>query len=379
MKTLSTVLSLVLLCTLALPAMAQQDSVPAPAPLPEELKDYYWSLRTENRYWLTSLLIGISLSPRIILKYGLFSPYDEFQWLKFAIEHDAGLLNTTTSEMAADYLRENVLDPIMRYRAVKMMNGHVVTEEEIKAKYSNLNLTKEKMDRLVLAELLFLYVREYVYFPQSAEIAPNNERYVESLSRSPLPSNPSLIPFYASMGLPQVLSFPAEAMSMQQGICWQQAIALATLYKMTGYDFALYLVPAAPFNPFSCILPIPFCLLFPMWVLGAYHGIVMLKDEWGLDAPHMTLEQDSMGNPLGGEYLMLDPMYDYKRAMAQSQGLPALAGMVQSQSVETLEEMDALPGVYGFLEPSPYVTQMMPMHTISNIRPVINTKFIGKV
>jgi hypothetical protein len=239
-----------------------------------------------------------------------------------------------------------------------------VTEEEIKAKYSNLNLTKEKMDRLVLAELLFLYVREYVYFPPGK--APGNDRYAEYAERSRLP-------VMANMGLPYVLEFPTEAVSTQQAICWQQATALATLYKMTGYDFALYLVPAAPFNPLSCILPIPFCLLFPMWVLGGYHGIVLLKDEWGLDAPHMTLEQDSMGNPLGGEYLMLDPMYDYIRATTQFGGLTA------NSNVETLEQMDALPGVYGFLEPSPYVTQMMPMHTISNILPFISTKFIGKV
>jgi hypothetical protein len=360
-----------------LPANAQE-AVPAPAPLPKELEDYYWSLRTENNYWLTSILIGISLNPGRILRHGLFSPYDEFQWLKFAIEHDAGLLGTETSKMAGEYLEENVIEPIKKDKAIKMMNGHIVTGEEIKSKYAYLNLNEEEMDRLVLAELLFLYVREYVYFPPGK--APGNNRYEESVSRSILPANEQLISFYAGMGLPQVLSFPAEAISMQQGICWQQATALAALYKMTGYDFALYLVPAAPFNPISAICPIPGCLLFPIWVLGGYHGIVMLKDEWGLDAPHMSLEEDSMGNELGGEYLMLDPMYDYIRARGQAQGaLGALAGTAQNLNVETLEEMDALPGVYGFLEPSPYLTQMMMMHTIVNIRPLINTKFVGKV
>jgi len=356
-----------------LPANAQE-AVPAPGPLPEELEDYYWSLREENNYWLTSIMIGISLNPSIILHYGLFSPYDEFQWLKFAIEHDAGLLGTETSKMAAEYLEENVIEPIKKYKAVKMMNGHIVTEDEIKSKYTYLNLSEEEMDRLVLAELLFLYVREYVYFPQDPAIAQNNERYIESIKRSPLPDNPQLISFYAAMGLPQVLSFPAETISMQQGICWQQTIALAVLYKMTGYDFALYLVPAAPFNPLVCLW-----VLQPPWILGGYHGIVLLKDEWGLEAPHMSLEKDSMGNELGGEYLMVDPMYDYERSMAQAQTYGALAGMAQSQSAETLEEMDALSGVYGFLEPSPYLTQMMMMHTIVDILPLINTKFIGKM
>ena len=357
-----------LLCAPMLLPVNAQEFVPAPAPLPQELRDYYWSLRTENNYWATSLLAGISLSPSIIMKYGLFSPYDEFQWLKFAIDHDAGLLDTETSEMAADYLRENVIDPIMKYKAVKMQNGHIVTEDEIKAKYANMNLTEEKMDRLVLAELLFLYVRDYVYFPPGK--APDNDRYAEYAAGSRLP-------VMAAMGLPYVLEFPTEAVSTQQAICWQQATALATLYKMTGYDFALYLVPAAPFNPLTLI---PCCWLLGMfpYPLGAYHGVVMLKDEWGLDAPHMTLEKDSMGNPLGGEYLMLDPMYDYIRA---TQGTPmaSLAGAGQNQNVETLEQMDALTGVYGFLEPSPYVTQMMIWHTIIDILPLINTKFVGKV
>jgi len=353
-------IALLLCAPMLLSADAQeQEFVPAPAPLPEELRDYYWSLRTENNYWATSLLAGISLSPSIILKYGLFSPYDEFQWLKFAIEHDAGLLGTKTSKMAAGYLRENVLDPIMEHKAITMMNGHIVTEDEIKAKYSNLNLSEEKMDRLVLAELLFLYVREYVYFPPGK--APDNNRYTEYAAGSRLP-------VMAAMGLPYVLEFPTEAVSTQQAICWQQATALATLYKMTGYDFALYLVPAAPFNPLVCMW-----IVSPPYPLGAYHGIVMLKDEWGLDAPHMTLEKDSMGNPLGGEYLMLDPMYDYIRATTQFGGLTA------NTNVETLEQMDALSGVYGFLEPSPYVTQMMIMHTIIDILPLINTKFVGKV
>lgn len=353
-----------LLCAPMLLPVNAQEFVPAPGPLPQELRDYYWSLRTENNYWATSILMGISMSPSIILKYGLFSPYDEFQWLKFAIDHDAGLLNTTTSEMAADYLRENVIDPVMKYKAVRMQNGHVVTADEIKAKYANMNLTEEKMDRLVLAELLFLYVRDYVYFPPGK--APGNDRYTEYAAGSRLP-------MMAAMGLPYVLEFPTEAVSTQQAICWQQATALATLYKMTGYDFALYLVPAAPCNPIACLW-----IMQPPYPLGGYHGIVMLKDEWGLKAPHMTLEKDSMGNPLGGEYLMLDPMYDYTRA-TKGNPMASLAGALQNQNVETLEQMDALPGVYGFLEPSPYVTQMMMMHTISNIRPIVMTKFVGKV
>lgn len=340
-----------LLCTpLLLPAEAQrQEFVPAPAPLPKELVDYYWSLRYENNYWATSLLLGISLDPGVIFRHGLFSPYGEFQWLKFAIEHDAGLLDTETSKMAADYLRENVLDPIMEHKAIKMQNGHIVTEEEIKAKYSDLNLSEEEMDRLVLAELLYLYVREYVYWDGNRAI--NNERYLESLSRLPIDIDPNLTPMCASNGLPQVLSFPAETISMQQGICWQQGATLAALYKMTGFDTALYLVPA---------MYIPF---------GGFHAVPLLKDEWGFDAPKMVLEQDSMGNPLGGEYLMLDPMYGLDFATARG----------ESATDETLEGVDSLNLVCGFLEPSPYTTGMMPIHNITNRIPLVTSKFVGKV
>jgi len=40
---------------------------------------------------------------------------------------------------------------------------------------------------------------------------------------------------------------------------------------------------------------------------------------------------------------------------------------------------NALNFVYSFLEPSPYITTMMPMQTMIDILPLINTKFVGKV
>ena len=77
---------------------------------------------------------------------------------------------------------------------------------------------------------------------------------------------------------------------------------------------------------------------------------------------------------------MLDPMYDYMRAQEQAQGLiGVLAGMMRNQCINSLEEMDALQLVYGFLEPSPYMTQMMPMITMMDLIPFVKAKFIGKL
>ena len=366
MKWFVVAISAALLCTLALPA-GSREPVQSPEPLPDELEDYYWNLRRENKYWFTSIIIG--LPPKdmgwiVRNRIAMFSPYREFQWLKFAIEHDAGELDTETSKLAGEYLRENVIDPIMTYKAVKMQNGHIATAEEIESKYFSLNLSREELDRLVLAELLFLYVREYVYFPPNK--APGNNRYEESVSRSPLPAKEQIISFYASIGLPQVNSFPAETISMQQGICWQQAIALATLYKIEGYDLALYLIPASP--------------TLPPYPIGGYHGVVLLRDEWGVNATHIELKTDSMGGELEGTYLMLDPMYDYMRAQEQAQSLMgALAGMKRNQSINSLEEMDALQAVCGFLEQSPYMTQIMPMITMMDLIPFVKAKFIGKL
>jgi hypothetical protein len=133
---------------------------------------------------------------------------------------------------------------------------------------------------------------------------------------------------------------------MQKGICWNQNIALATLYEMMGYDVALYLVPASPMPPYPT---------------GAYHAVILLKDEgWGIG--DWESARDSMGNDIPGRYIVLDPMYDasFMEGKPPSEALGSMG----------LE----------FGQPSPYLTAPLGIFSkIFNYIPGIQAIFIGKI
>ncbi|BDC36275.1 MAG: hypothetical protein EF806_02045 [Candidatus Methanoliparum thermophilum] len=306
--------------------------VPPPNPLPKELNDYYWDLREENNSWISSVYCGcppIDNLGYVIKNFAIFSPYKEFEWLKFAIYHDSGSYNTETSKMAQQYLMHNVIDPILKYKALKLEDGSILTYEDIIDKHKDKNLDKESLDRLVTAEMLYYYCRDYIYFPNPGE---NPEDQM------------------AAMALPHVLASPCETISMQKGICWNQGIALATLYKMMGYDVALYLMPASPLPPYP---------------IGGYHAVVLLKDEgWGIGT--MQLEEDYLGNDISGTYIQLDPMYDLSYIM---NGSPEV---IESRK-ETIGELGL-----EFGDPSPYLEQPLLLFSqLFDYIPGIQTMFIG--
>ncbi|VUT24234.1 MAG: hypothetical protein MASP_00409 [Candidatus Methanolliviera sp. GoM_asphalt] len=317
---------LIVLMLLSMPVASQERVVPPPDPLPAELNDYYWDLRVDNRYWWDSVLCGcppLNNLGYVIKSRSFFSPYREFEWLKFAILHDAGKSGTEDSRMAKEYLRNEVINPILEYRALKLEDGSILAYDDIAKKYANKNLDRESLDRLVTAELLYYYSRDYIVFPN-----PNK--------------NPD--DKMASMALPHVLAFPCETVSMQKGICWNQNIALAALYEMMGYDVALYLVPAAPY-----------------YFTGGYHAVILLKDEgWGIG--DWKLERDNMGNDISGRYIVLDPMYDasFMEGKPPSEALGSMG----------LE----------FDQPSPYTTGPLGiLSKIFNYIPGIQAIFIGKI
>ena len=319
---------LIVFMLLAMPVAAQQRVVPPPDPIPAELNDYYWNLRVDNRYWWDSVLCGcppLNNLGYMIKSRSFFSPYKEFEWLKFAILHDAGKSGTEDSKMAGEYLSTEVINPILKYRALRLEDGSVLTYNDIAKKYASKNLDRESLDRLVTAELLYYYSRDYIVFPN-----PNK--------------NPD--DMMASMALPHVLAFPCETVSMQKGICWNQNIALATLYEMMGYDVALYLVPASPMPPYPT---------------GAYHAVILLKDEgWGIG--DWESARDSMGNDIPGRYIVLDPMYDasFMEGKPPSEALGSMG----------LE----------FGQPSPYLTAPLGIFSkIFNYIPGIQAIFIGKI
>ncbi len=368
--------ALVIIAQIAL--VQAQQVVPQPGPLPRELEEYYWDLRIANNYWCTSVMCGCPPTNNlgyILRSRSIFSPYKEFEWLKFSINHDAGKFDTPSSQLAKKYLMDNVINPILRYKAIQLQTGDVITAEDLEVKYARLNLDREKLDRLVIAELLFLYVREYVYFPP---VDIENKRYEESyVYASPYCNNLANSMsmggagggkqmLLAMGGFPHVIPFPAEEISMQLGICWQQTTALAALYEIMDYDLAMYLVPAAPCcSPMQCFMGHP---------AGEYHAILLLRDEgWGIAT--FQPGKDALGNRLDGEYLMLDPMYDWTRASSQQ------LAMMQMQMSGTPQggDLDALPGVYGFLEPSPYTSTMMPLMICMDCIPCVQARFIGKI
>ena len=317
---------LIVFMLLAMPVAAQQRVVPPPDPLPAELNDYYWNLRSDNRYWWDSVLCGcppLNNLGYVIKSRSFFSPYKEFEWLKFSIFHDAGKSGTEDSKMAGEYLRNEVINPILKYKALKLEDGSILVYDDIARKYASKNLDRESLDRLVTAELLYYYSRDYIVFPN-----PNK--------------NPD--DKWAALAIPHVLAFPCETVSMQKGICWNQNIALAALYEMMGYDVALYLVPAAPYH-----------------FMGGYHAVILLKDEgWGIG--DREYDRDSLGNDIHERYIVLDPMYDasFMEGKPPSEALGSMG----------LE----------FGQPSPYLTA--PLGTLSeicNYIPFIQTIFIGKI
>ena len=337
MKRYTSLISILLVSVFILSAVPVQGItvVPPPKPLPEELNEYYWSLREANNSWISSVYCGcppIDNLGYVIRNLAIFSPYKEFEWLKFAIYHDSGSYNTDTSRMAEEYLKDNVIDPILKYKALKLEDGSILTYYDIAAKHKDKDLDEESLDRLVTAEMLYYYCRDYIHFPN-----PN--------------ANPD--DQMASMALPHVLAFPCETVSMQKGICWNQGIALATLYKMMGYDVALYLMPASPLPPYP---------------IGGYHAVVLLKDEgWGIGT--MQLEKDNLGNDISGTYIQLDPMYDLSYIMNSTN--PAA---IESRK-ETIGELGL-----EFGQPSPYLEQPLVLFSqLCNYVPGIQTMFIGDI
>ena len=244
-----------------------------PPPLPEELNDYYWSTREPVLFNLIPIKLALSfaISP---------NPTKQLDFLMEAIYHDSGTLDTPTSAMAAEYLRENVVDPLLEQGSLELYDGTIWDISAVRKQYGDME--PEKLQRLLDATLLYYYARDYVLFA-----TPSGEGGIGGI--------------LGSMSLPYILAYPCESVVTGRGICWNQGITLATLYRLAGFEVALYLTPAAPFpNPMSCFIFDP---------IGFYHAMPLLKDEgWGIG--RWSFPADSMGNPMEGDWILQDPMYD---------------------------------------------------------------------
>jgi hypothetical protein len=232
--------------------------------------------------------------------------------------------------MAAEYLKENVVDPLLEEGSLELYDGTIWDISAIREQYGDME--PERLHRLLNATLLYYYVRDYVLFA-----TPTGEGGIEGV--------------LGSVSLPYILEYPCESIATKRAICWNQGITLATLYRLAGFDVALYLTPAAPFpSPMSCFIFDPF---------GFYHAMPLLKDEgWGIG--RWSFPTDSMDNPMEGDWILQDPMYD----PAYFSGNP-LAGM----ALHPLE----------FDEDSPYVVQpgIGTVAQICGMIPFFQYKFIG--
>jgi hypothetical protein len=225
---------------------------PKPSSLPSELLDYYKSQKEGILRSVTSQLGG---------------PRDIFPQERKIILHDIGGENSRTSEIAKQYLLENVIGPLQEEKEVGLQDGRT--------------LWFEKLDRLSQAQLLYYYVRDHIFFPEEAK---------GGLSKIPLIGK---IPMSA---VTSAAAYPCEVVARQEGECMGKTMTLAALLKLCGYDVALGFFPAFVLRGGIAFIP---------GGTIVYHNYVFLRDEgWGIGK--WELEKDFQGKKMEGDWILLD-------------------------------------------------------------------------
>jgi hypothetical protein len=231
--------------------------------LPPELSDYYQTERNAH-----------------FLKWGFYElagrPQDVFSVEKNMILHDIGRGGESTSKMAEEYLLHNVIQPLREKRLLHLQDGKVIRFDDL--------------SRLAQAQLIYYFVRDYILYPHPEDFQ-GLERELKSL------------PYVgaALAGLPFVFKYPCETIASQHGVCIDQAATLAALLKLCKYDVAL-----------GFFAPLGKELDDHLFFLG-YHNYVLLKDEgWGVGK--WGLMEDGLGNPMGGKWVILDPIHSPRHA-----------------------------------------------------------------
>jgi len=258
MKRAASLLLIAVLLAIPSTAAAQENGWEI-KPLPAELSYYYQEQRAGSfDHSLRHFILG--------------TPEECFYYHEKAILHDIGVENTPTSTIARDYLMENVILPLQERKWVTLQDGSVIWFEEL--------------DRLALAQLIYYFSRDHILFygeelEGGEELPPIEDKGDASISVKQL--------------LP--IRFPCEMLATRQTLC-DQAVLLAALLKLAGYEVALGFFPQGmPIPPQA-----PKSMLY--WP-GVYHNYVFLKDEgWGIG--HWKLDQDTLGNKMGGDWILLD-------------------------------------------------------------------------
>jgi len=258
-RIVSVLLGLVLLL---MPSLAQASEWNI-TPLSPELSDYYQGERSAHS-----------------LKWGFYGfaggPQDIFSVEKNMILHDIGRRNESTSELAKEYLLGNVIQPLREAKSLRLQDGKVIQFDEL--------------SRLAQAQLIYYFVRDYILYPHPEEFK-GLERTLKSLPYVGV----------ALRSLPFVFKYPCETVSSHHGLCNDQAMTLAALLKLCGYDVAI-----------GFFIPMGRELNGRLIFLG-YHNYVLLKDEgWGVG--RWELGEDGSGNVMSGKWIILDPIHSPRHA-----------------------------------------------------------------
>jgi hypothetical protein len=249
------------LVLLPMPSLAQTSEWDI-TPLPPELSDYYQRERNMHR-------------PEWIF-YELGRPEDIFSGERNMVLHDIGEGNESTSKLAKEYLLSNVIQPLRERKSLHLQDGKVIQFDEL--------------SRLTQAQLMYYFVRDYILYPHPEEFS-GVERTLKSLPYVGV----------ALSGLPSVLKYPCETVSSCHGLCNDQAMLLAALLRLCGYDVALGFFASMGRE------------LDGRVIFLSYHNYVLLKDEgWGVG--RWELRGDGLGNPMIGKWIILDPICSPRHA-----------------------------------------------------------------
>jgi len=249
---------------LLLPALSAE-------PLPEALEETYTKFR---EFSAREMEVDTSNISQIDLN--AYSLDWIFTTMRDMTYHDSGLGKgmfagvdvSRSTQIAADYLRRNVLGPL---------------------KSTDPN---ESEDRDELLKLLFYYVRDDIRMAGPEDI-PEEERLL---------ANAPGVGGTLYISKVRILQFPTETAALgMASVCYDKCMLLGALLKLSGYEVAYGYYPAAVLN------------LGPIKrEFGGYHSYVLVKSDRG----DWIIERgtDMNGNPMEGRWMVLDTLYSPSHA-----------------------------------------------------------------
>ena len=261
------IITVILLATAFGPLAWAEDDVQ----LPEALKEEYAAIRTVPKVlsWLSTFLLALPPADYPVF----YTPAKQYKLMNEMINHDL-------EGDARQFLIDEVINPLKETKKIELQDGRIVD-------FSG----NEKLTDRQIAELLYYYVRDHVYFPHVDE-APT---IVKAFGVIPLMGG-FIARLYAIF--PRIETFPCETVELGYGECMGKTMLLATLLKIEGFDVALGYFPmmAAPAGNVMLYWP------------GLFHSYVLLRDPgWGIGRQYFV--HDIFGNPMDGNWIVLDSIY----------------------------------------------------------------------